>query len=744
MRPYRIFLVFVLGTFLCNIGPPTLASTSQIWQIGVFDGSESEYLPGEVPELGYVQDHDFVCDVSEPVPRQIWQIGVFDDTRDEYLQGQATDTDFLCDSPDGTNGTLGPFVVGVTPEHRFPSVIRSPDASTGFALYVQSCNSVTIEFDVIHNYTNVELRYRRMGGEKDAIYLDGAQIGVAGPQTVDPFAPTDYVLPIGILADGSHTIRIVGLPRPPCTGGTSCQPDGKMDGYHYVDALELTGDIEYFGTAEEFVIGVTPDDRFPARIRSSDASSSFLLSAHSARSVTIRFAVSDAYDDVVLRYTHMGAEKDAVMFDGVTVGTTGPQPTDPFGPIDYLLPIGYVTPGTHAVQIVGMERQPCSGGNSCQADGLSDGYHNVDALELTGVLAVGAIAGTVTADCPTAGTALLGVAVDAYEIGTGDFVASDTTDVNGAFGLPDLAAGEYTVTVVTPLSYTTSLPDIVATVTGGVTTPVDFSLSCIEMLANTRGAGFWKHQVGVATGGNGRAQVDAATLCNYLDLIEVHFNSNAINQVTVYAPPISNECSDKLLVAKDLLNLKGNVGMTARAKQQLMALLLNVACSNLSLRAIVSADGATASQAITYCDNIIDDPAGDHELAKDLGEWINDGQEVTGGLIPLDTDDIAYSPPRPEERPHAVFSLSRIYPNPFNPSTLIEYSIARSDLVKLRIYDVNGGLVRSLVSGPQNAGEHAATWEGTDANGAPAVSGVYFVRLESAGQVQTRKIVLLK
>lgn len=44
-----------------------------------------------------------------------------------------------------------------------------------------------------------------------------------------------------------------------------------------------------------------------------------------------------------------------------------------------------------------------------------------------------------------------------------------------------------------------------------------------------RSIGFWKHQAGVATGGNGKAEIDGATLCDYLDLIEVHFNNNMIN-----------------------------------------------------------------------------------------------------------------------------------------------------------------------------------------------------------------------
>jgi hypothetical protein len=63
-------------------------------------------------------------------------------------------------------------------------------------------------------------------------------------------------------------------------------------------------------------------------------------------------------------------------------------------------------------------------------------------------------------------------------------------------------------------------------------------------------ASVFYYNVGVATGGNGAAQINATTLCSYLDLIAVHFNSNEINQVIVYQPPASGMCSDKLQVAR--------------------------------------------------------------------------------------------------------------------------------------------------------------------------------------------------
>jgi hypothetical protein len=334
----------------------------------------------------------------------------------------------------------------------------------------------------------------------------------------------------------------------------------------------------------------------------------------------------------------------------------------------------------------------------------------------------GTIAGAVSGDCPDSVAGLYGVLVDAYEVGSGDLAGSDTTEVDGSYSIADLPVGDYVVTVVTPLGYTTPSPEIPVTITGGETDTVDVSLECAPIVDDANGMGFWKHQVGVATGGNGNAEIDGATLCGYLDLIEAHFNSNAINQVVVYDPPDGADCDENLLVAKELLNLKGNVGMTARARQQLMSLLLNVAGNYLSLRKVVSVDGATVSQAITYCDFLIDDgdPAND-TTAKSIAEQVNDGIEIAASIIPLTTDDIAYAP-KDDTKPIHVFALDGAHPNPFNPQTTIGYSIASPGRVLMRVYDVRGALVRTLVDGNQTAGPQSVRWDGTDGRGSQASS----------------------
>jgi subtilisin family serine protease len=98
------------------------------------------------------------------------------------------------------------------------------------------------------------------------------------------------------------------------------------------------------------------------------------------------------------------------------------------------------------------------------------------------------------------------------------------------------------------------------------------------------------------------------------------------------------------------------------------------------------------------------------------------------------------------DRVPAATALGQNYPNPFGGNTTIPYAVGGSGQqpVTLRVYDVTGALVKTLVQSPLAAGPYEATWDGTDALGRPVASGVYFVRLGAAGIVQTRRIAVLR
>jgi hypothetical protein len=89
--------------------------------------------------------------------------------------------------------------------------------------------------------------------------------------------------------------------------------------------------------------------------------------------------------------------------------------------------------------------------------------------------------------------------------------------------------------------------------------------------------------------------------------------------------------------------------------------------------------------------------------------------------------------------------LDQNMPNPFNPTTTIKYQVKESGLVHLRIYNVAGQLVRTLVDGNRASGQlHEATWNGLNDHGKPVSSGVYFYKLVAKDFSQTKKMVLLK
>lgn len=86
-----------------------------------------------------------------------------------------------------------------------------------------------------------------------------------------------------------------------------------------------------------------------------------------------------------------------------------------------------------------------------------------------------------------------------------------------------------------------------------------------------------------------------------------------------------------------------------------------------------------------------------------------------------------------------VYALAQNFPNPFNPETVIPFSLPEQADVTLTVFDLTGRAVATLVDGPQSAGNHKVSF-----NGAELSSGVYFYRLESANFVATRKLVLMK
>ncbi len=91
-----------------------------------------------------------------------------------------------------------------------------------------------------------------------------------------------------------------------------------------------------------------------------------------------------------------------------------------------------------------------------------------------------------------------------------------------------------------------------------------------------------------------------------------------------------------------------------------------------------------------------------------------------------------------------VTELKGNYPNPFNPTTHINFSLKKAGKVELVIYNINGQKVRTLVDGEMAADNHSVKWNGRDDRGNSVSSGTYFYRLQTSETSQTRKMLMLK
>ncbi len=96
-------------------------------------------------------------------------------------------------------------------------------------------------------------------------------------------------------------------------------------------------------------------------------------------------------------------------------------------------------------------------------------------------------------------------------------------------------------------------------------------------------------------------------------------------------------------------------------------------------------------------------------------------------------------------QPLPAFSLQQNVPNPFNPTTTISFVVPDGGAnVSLHIYDSAGRLVRTLVNGHEPSGTREVSWYGTNDQGQPVSSGVYFYQLTAPSFSETKKMVLLR
>ncbi len=112
--------------------------------------------------------------------------------------------------------------------------------------------------------------------------------------------------------------------------------------------------------------------------------------------------------------------------------------------------------------------------------------------------------------------------------------------------------------------------------------------------------------------------------------------------------------------------------------------------------------------------------------------------DISGEMHLCDVLDV-FVPEAPE-----ATELMAPYPNPFNPSTKIHYTLAQTGSVELSVYDIRGRKVQTLFTGQQRAGSYNYYWHGTDHTGAYAASGTYLIILRAPGITRTQKALFLR
>ena len=136
-----------------------------------------------------------------------------------------------------------------------------------------------------------------------------------------------------------------------------------------------------------------------------------------------------------------------------------------------------------------------------------------------------------------------------------------------------------------------------------------------------------------------------------------------------------------------------------------------------------------------------------------------------GGACPINEGDVWLVQPSGDRPPHDgdvytfqtqvgveeawslggfAFSLGQAYPNPARAGNVIPFSLEKKGRTSLKVYNVTGALVRTLVDGEMGAGRYQAAWDGRNDRGKQTASGVYLYRLEAPGRAAVRKMIVLR
>ncbi len=302
--------------------------------------------------------------------------------------------------------------------------------------------------------------------------------------------------------------------------------------------------------------------------------------------------------------------------------------------------------------------------------------------------------------------------------------------IPGKYEFTGLLPDDYRVGIVTPIGFDSDeeTKDVNVPICSNDET-VNFTLTAVPIVNQARSKGYWKNQFDFYIKGKGHAQESEAALTSYIAAIGTHYIPNF---ESIFNEDYTPEYWSGILSY-------GGPDMYQKAKAQLAALILNMASLKISQLEVVTADGRNVADVITHASTIMADPAStknELELAKDIAEAVCNQVTIAAGKVP--DYNILYKTGTSDNLP-TEYTLYSNYPNPFNPSTVIRYAIPGDGFVTLKVYDMLGKEVASLVNEKQEQGIYSANFDASKLS-----SGVYIYKLQVNNFTAAKKMVLIR
>ena len=215
----------------------------------------------------------------------------------------------------------------------------------------------------------------------------------------------------------------------------------------------------------------------------------------------------------------------------------------------------------------------------------------------------------------------------------------------------------------------------------------------------------------------------------------VNVNGSIIDDINIYVrqiPSITNGYS----------SISGNVSSSSVSGSQSGAFVYAYRYGAVSGYAVTNEKGKYSIEGLAPGEySVVADKLGSNETASKSAtisyDYAGDPQNAT--KVDFSIDETTTDVTQTSFQQPAQFKLGQNYPNPFNPSTTIDYTLNQSGIVTLKVYNLLGQEVNTLVNGFQNAGSYRTTFQAQGLS-----SGIYFYRLKSQNNIQTRKMILLQ